>query len=648
MNKLISLCMIVKNEEKFLERCLKSVAQWVDEIIIVDTGSTDRTKEIALSFTDKVYDFKWVNDFAAARNEALKHATEDWILILDADEYMEEQEIHGLRSFLIEQQPTPGVVYGVTVRNFMNSANQAGMSETPILRVFPNRMGFEYHRPIHEQIRNTKGLTFEVHTLPFRILHSGYLNEIVEAKNKQERNMAIFNQMISQNELSDYDHSMLGQQLAMAGQHEQALHHLEIAFSSGKTNFPWFLNNIWAMIDIYLQTHQYIKAWDLINDHHMTDYTDYPDIRCARGMILLSLGLREQAKQELLTAHSEAELRATSQKDLSLFSPNLATRMPLSLLADIFGSENNFSQALYYLTLLLRADDQAIEVWLKTLELLSLNETPENIVSFLDRLLSTSSFPEKNTMLAKISVSIGNRQLAQHYVDRLTSITQLNLSEQLRFALLSSDLTAFEHFIQTSTLEKLVEPAAVKMIILGSLVWSRLEWVELCEHALPDESIGLQFAKTVIVTSNDVDMSSELEVIAADVLSQLYILRAWDTFDSLIERCSSATVINKLSNIFLSNHFVDTAMQYYQYLLDRNELNVASCENLAFFHLINGKTEEALEFWAHAIRLHSTPPIRLFIQYCMNCTDSHAKETMKLQLLSQYPDCANSPLIKNL
>jgi tetratricopeptide (TPR) repeat protein len=88
----ISLCMIVKNEEDVLERCLTSIHQVVDEIIIIDTGSTDRTKEIAASFTDKIYDFEWINDFSAARNYAFNHASGEYILWLDADDFFEEKD----------------------------------------------------------------------------------------------------------------------------------------------------------------------------------------------------------------------------------------------------------------------------------------------------------------------------------------------------------------------------------------------------------------------------------------------------------------------------------------------------------------------------------------------------------------------------
>ena len=98
----ISLCMIVKNEEDTLARCLSSVADFVDEIIIVDTGSTDRTKEIARPFTSDIYDFVWIDDFAAARNYAFSQATMEYILWLDADDFLRERD----RSKLAELKDT--------------------------------------------------------------------------------------------------------------------------------------------------------------------------------------------------------------------------------------------------------------------------------------------------------------------------------------------------------------------------------------------------------------------------------------------------------------------------------------------------------------------------------------------------------------
>lgn len=86
----ISLCMIVKSEEEVLERCLNSLKGLMDEIIIVDTGSTDSTKEIAARYTDKIYDFSWCDDFAAARNFSFSKATQEYIYAPDADEVLDD------------------------------------------------------------------------------------------------------------------------------------------------------------------------------------------------------------------------------------------------------------------------------------------------------------------------------------------------------------------------------------------------------------------------------------------------------------------------------------------------------------------------------------------------------------------------------
>lgn len=92
----ISLCMIVRDEEAVLGRCLESVAPAVDEIIVVDTGSMDGTKAVAAAYTDRIFDFAWVDDFAAARNASFAKATGDYILWLDADDVLLPEDLDAL------------------------------------------------------------------------------------------------------------------------------------------------------------------------------------------------------------------------------------------------------------------------------------------------------------------------------------------------------------------------------------------------------------------------------------------------------------------------------------------------------------------------------------------------------------------------
>ena len=112
----ISLCMIVKNEEATIERCLRSVEQIVDEIIIVDTGSTDKTKELVSQFTNNIFDFEWIDDFAAARNYAFSQATQEYILWLDADDVFlgqDRQQLLELKSTLSREFEVVSMLYNL-------------------------------------------------------------------------------------------------------------------------------------------------------------------------------------------------------------------------------------------------------------------------------------------------------------------------------------------------------------------------------------------------------------------------------------------------------------------------------------------------------------------------------------------------------
>ena len=111
----ISLCMIVKNEEAVLARCLDTVCDLVDEIIIVDTGSTDATKMIAGHYTDKIYDFVWVDDFSAARNFAFSKATMQYIYSADADEVLDEENRERFRLLKMNLLPEIEIVQMSTV-----------------------------------------------------------------------------------------------------------------------------------------------------------------------------------------------------------------------------------------------------------------------------------------------------------------------------------------------------------------------------------------------------------------------------------------------------------------------------------------------------------------------------------------------------
>jgi len=148
----ISLCMIVKNEEKVLARCLDSLAGLMDEIIIVDTGSGDKTKEIAARYTNKIYDFVWVDDFSEARNFAFSKATGDYIYSADADEVMDEENRKKFQSLKECLDPDIEIVqmkYG----NQLQYNTVYNFDEEYRPKLFKRLRPFIWQDPIHETVR---------------------------------------------------------------------------------------------------------------------------------------------------------------------------------------------------------------------------------------------------------------------------------------------------------------------------------------------------------------------------------------------------------------------------------------------------------------------------------------------------------------
>jgi glycosyltransferase involved in cell wall biosynthesis len=183
----LSLTMIVKNEERYLEECLTSVKNSADEIIIVDTGSTDKTIEIAKKFNAQIYNFSWLNDFSAARNFALSKSTGNWILYLDADERISPGSLKELDKI---KNSSEKAGYFCTVKSFDSENNRDNSMR--YVRLFRNIKGVEFKGKVHEQITDSLVINgaklFNSNVL---INHLGYNIPDSEKKAKAERNLKL-------------------------------------------------------------------------------------------------------------------------------------------------------------------------------------------------------------------------------------------------------------------------------------------------------------------------------------------------------------------------------------------------------------------------------------------------------------------------
>lgn len=197
----ISQCMIVKNEEKNIRRALSWGKDIMFEQIVVDTGSTDRTVEIAEEMGAKVYHFEWIQDFSAAKNFALSKVQGDWVAFLDADEYMTEEWAFKLPELLNELHQTNRIVVSCPWINLEDDGRLIGvLRQWRFFRWLPQLC---YQNPIHEK------LMFEGDWVPipavydtkeaFPIYHTGYAKSVSDQKNKKDRNRSILEEELKKN-----------------------------------------------------------------------------------------------------------------------------------------------------------------------------------------------------------------------------------------------------------------------------------------------------------------------------------------------------------------------------------------------------------------------------------------------------------------
>lgn len=292
----LSLCMIVRNEEHCLASCLASVRPLVKEIVVVDTGSTDRTREVAAAAGACVYDFGWCDDFAAARNYSLELATGDWILVLDADEVLEpvrREEMAGLLA-------ADGVEgYFVTVRSYLDSGCEA--VEDMVVRLFRNRPFYRFEGAIHEQVAGTikrhnngGGLARS----DLIIHHMGYLNREIGAKDKRRRNIRVIKKALAGSPSDPFLHYSLGIEYLLSGRTDEGIGCLERALGLMKGDEGYCRDLLITLGLGLLKAGRRDKLAGML-ETTLSIYSGDPDLVLIRGMLYFSEGRYEQAVAEL-------------------------------------------------------------------------------------------------------------------------------------------------------------------------------------------------------------------------------------------------------------------------------------------------------------------------------------------------------------
>lgn len=296
MGARLSVCLLIRNEEKYLFRCLSSVKNVADEIIVVDTGSTDNSLEIAGRFTGHIYTFEWCDDFSAARNFALEKASGEWVLVLDGDEELDADSEKSLRNKI---DNGGAEAYLIKVINYYENGNELLSAPDVILRLFRNNKEYRYTGIIHEQVINSI-LSYNPEAKieiaeDICIFHYGYMKEPLESKEKLKRNMGLLLKAAAGDPDNILNRYHLGIEYYRAREFEKALDHFLFAYSRADLRavyVPKLMRNT-ALCYYFLGRPE--DALMFIDNEWAKVFPDQGDLFYLKGVICRDLGYYYQA-----------------------------------------------------------------------------------------------------------------------------------------------------------------------------------------------------------------------------------------------------------------------------------------------------------------------------------------------------------------
>lgn len=340
--KKVALTMIARNEERCIARCLSSVAPWVDEMIVLDTGSTDRTVEIAKGLGASVYHRRWTNDFAAARNAVLAKSDADWNLVLDADEWLVSGGEH---LHMLKGTRERAVHYVRIDSDLGNDINRLNTSHH-IARILPR--GVRYVGKIHEQPAHNLP-TIES---PLIVRHDGYMP--AQLDNKRGRNMTLLAAKVKEEPGNAYYHFQLGKEYDIQHDFNEAVACYTRARELVNGRPPWYHDMVIRMIEC-MKTAGRVEDAMLFASDEMPFWENSPDFHLSVGSLLLEqMNRRPEQGPALLPMMEECWLKALQIGDNPQLAGSVCGRgsfMAAQQLWALYDARNDTEKAATYSTM---------------------------------------------------------------------------------------------------------------------------------------------------------------------------------------------------------------------------------------------------------------------------------------------------------
>ena len=407
--------MIVKNEEKNIRRALSWGKDIMCEQIVVDTGSSDRTVEIAREMGAKIFFFPWINDFAAAKNFAIDQAKGDWIAFLDADESFTPEDAGKIPEILeYVGEDVDGLLTGIVDLDENNHMTSGGT----MIRFFANRPDLRYVGKIHEHLvrKGSAGLHLTDATEQLAFLHTGYQEQVNKEKSKFERNRDIILEVLKQDpENCDYL-GYLGDTYSSAGKYEEARKAYQKAVAAMPEKLGVYDQRSSYTYTNLLRITQVLKIpeteVEAVYKEAVEKLPKEPDFDCVMGEWYWGKGQCEKAVQMYEIAIAKLETYGTVNR--GIITTSRLSQM-YECLGEGFRKLKDYQKAVRYCVIVLNTDHKAMSALLTLINCLTENQaSAEDVFLLLGKIYDYSDVKDK-VILLRAAMAMGRKDLERMF-----------------------------------------------------------------------------------------------------------------------------------------------------------------------------------------------------------------------------------------
>lgn len=547
----LSACIIAKNEEKNIEKCIGSISKIVDEIILIDTGSTDNTIKIAQKLGAKIYFYEWIDDFSAARNYALSKAKGDWIIFLDADEYLRKDDDQKLKKIL-GKISNKGIDAVSSLLINYDTDNKIKQNTLPVIRIFKRTPDIFYVGAIHENLKHKsrKIITFNARN-EVAIFHTGYSPSEFERKGKVRRNLNLLYQELKKNPTSS-DICFYISETYMAKDNKKAIEYANKVIEYSNSKLDIYEKNYSNLVQCMFSEGYSIGKIEETIKHGISQFPNYPDLYLYLGDIYTYLGRKFEAIEIYNKSLENIKNITLSQSRATLYINDIYYK-----LGKLYSEIGNYTESTKLLVQLIKIDRLNFNVCTLLLNILSRFDNENSIISFLEKIYNYNDIKDA-VFLLKCSLSEKNPRLASFYFSLLPSTIKSDLlKEEALICYYSKDFDkALNNFNELHVNSNNIQ---VKKIICEFFAKKSISTEKFNNNA---------FLTNLNITSLQGDYNKEDFIL--EIINELINLNENELINSLDNIISELGIENRVGKLYQVNHRFNDALLYFDAYLRRD------------------------------------------------------------------------------